>query len=226
LLCPKISEPSAGEGVSISFRQIAEIAGIPADVQSMDARAGGATEAEQAGAELADISGGLTHTNEKTSLYQEDCQRCQRPPAVARRRRRRNSVRTACQNHVRIAREKGKGINGVFGRGSWIRTNDLQYPKLPRYQAALYPDNLGTTSIHAKGSTSKALRPLHQRLNSGWATRSPGAIPYFCAVPAITSSTPFANPPEGMILVDSGSVFSAIRRIRPSARMKIMSSGM
>jgi hypothetical protein len=30
-----------------------------------------------------------------------------------------------------------------FGRGSWIRTNDLQYPKLPRYQAALYPDHLG-----------------------------------------------------------------------------------
>ena len=27
-----------------------------------------------------------------------------------------------------------------IGRGSWIRTNDLQYPKLPRYQAALYPD--------------------------------------------------------------------------------------
>ena len=54
-----------------------------------------------------------------------------------------NSVGTAFQNHVRIAREKGKGINGVFGRGSWIRTNDLQYPKLPRYQAALYPDDLG-----------------------------------------------------------------------------------
>ena len=28
----------------------------------------------------------------------------------------------------------------TIGRGSWIRTNDLQYPKLPRYQAALYPD--------------------------------------------------------------------------------------
>jgi hypothetical protein len=28
----------------------------------------------------------------------------------------------------------------LIGRGSWIRTNDLQYPKLPRYQAALYPD--------------------------------------------------------------------------------------
>jgi hypothetical protein len=35
------------------------------------------------------------------------------------------------------------------GRGSWIRTNDLQYPKLPRYQAALYPDELETMSIHA-----------------------------------------------------------------------------
>ena len=28
----------------------------------------------------------------------------------------------------------------LTGRGSWIRTNDLQYPKLPRYQAALYPE--------------------------------------------------------------------------------------
>src|SRR6266436_6270238 len=27
-----------------------------------------------------------------------------------------------------------------FGDYSWLRTNDLQYPKLPRYQAALYPD--------------------------------------------------------------------------------------
>jgi hypothetical protein len=37
----------------------------------------------------------------------------------------------------------------IFGRGSWIRTNDLQYPKLPRYQAALYPDPWEVTSIHA-----------------------------------------------------------------------------
>jgi hypothetical protein len=36
-----------------------------------------------------------------------------------------------------------KAIHDIFGRGSWIRTNDLQYPKLPRYQAALYPDRLG-----------------------------------------------------------------------------------
>ena len=38
---------------------------------------------------------------------------------------------------------KISGINILLGRGSWIRTNDLQYPKLPRYQAALYPDDLG-----------------------------------------------------------------------------------
>lgn len=31
-------------------------------------------------------------------------------------------------------------LNLGTGRGSWIRTNDLQYPKLPRYQAALYPE--------------------------------------------------------------------------------------
>jgi hypothetical protein len=35
-------------------------------------------------------------------------------------------------------------IRHAIGRGSWIRTNDLQYPKLPRYQAALYPDHLGS----------------------------------------------------------------------------------
>ena len=30
-------------------------------------------------------------------------------------------------------------FKGLTGRGSWIRTNDLQYRKLPRHQAALYP---------------------------------------------------------------------------------------
>src|SRR5712671_535299 len=115
----------------------------------------------------------------------------------------------------------------LFGRGSWIRTNDLQYPKLPRYQAALYPDRLGNDVVtRLRRRQQGGLRSSHLRLNRGWATRSPGAMPYFCAVPAITSSTPFAGPPDEMILVDSGSVFSAILRMRPSARMKIMSSGM
>ena len=44
------------------------------------------------------------------------------------------------------------------GRGSWIRTNDLQYPKLPRYQAALYPDLWNGQSIHAREPRSKALQ--------------------------------------------------------------------
>jgi hypothetical protein len=46
--------------------------------------------------------------------------------------------------------KKRRQVIDFIGRGSWIRTNDLQYPKLPRYQAALYPDPvLGNASIHA-----------------------------------------------------------------------------
>ena len=38
----------------------------------------------------------------------------------------------------------------LIGRGSWIRTNDLQYPKLPRYQAALYPDAASITRLNGR----------------------------------------------------------------------------
>ena len=62
-----------------------------------------------------------------------------------------------------------------------------------------------------------------QRRKIGVATRSPGSMPSFLAVPAATSSTARTCPPEGMILSDSVSVFSAIRRMRPSLWMKIMS---
>src|SRR3954453_9362664 len=56
----------------------------------------------------------------------------------------------------------GNGCRGS-GRGSWIRTNDLQYPKLPRYQAALYPDvrkgqlSRKATSLHGRALRSKAV---------------------------------------------------------------------
>ena len=43
------------------FRQIARAAGIPDDVWNMDSRAGGATEADAAGADFTDIQGALTH---------------------------------------------------------------------------------------------------------------------------------------------------------------------
>lgn len=50
-----------------TFRKIARKAEIPDEVWAMDARAGGATEAEEAGVDIKDISDGLTHTNEETS---------------------------------------------------------------------------------------------------------------------------------------------------------------
>ena len=50
------------------FRQIARAAGIPDDVWNMDSRAGGATEADEAGAALEAIQGALTHTKPSTTV--------------------------------------------------------------------------------------------------------------------------------------------------------------
>ena len=50
------------------FRQIARAAGIPDEVWNMDARAGGATEADKAGAAIEAIQSALTHTKESTTL--------------------------------------------------------------------------------------------------------------------------------------------------------------
>lgn len=50
-----------------TFRRIARAAGIPDTVWSMDARAGGATEAYDAGADLGAIQGALTHDEAKTT---------------------------------------------------------------------------------------------------------------------------------------------------------------
>jgi hypothetical protein len=47
------------------FRQIARTAGIPDTIWSMDSRAGGATEAEEAGADLEAIRDALTHSKEQ-----------------------------------------------------------------------------------------------------------------------------------------------------------------
>lgn len=49
-----------------AFRKIARHAQIPDEVWGMDARAGGATEAEEAGVDIATIGTGLTHTNNVT----------------------------------------------------------------------------------------------------------------------------------------------------------------
>lgn len=50
------------------FRQIARAAGIPDEVWSMDSRAGAATEADEAGADLATISDMLTHAEPRTTV--------------------------------------------------------------------------------------------------------------------------------------------------------------
>src|SRR5262249_49795056 len=49
-------------------RAIARAAGIPDEVWSMDSRAGAATEADEAGADLAAISDMLTHAEPRTTL--------------------------------------------------------------------------------------------------------------------------------------------------------------
>jgi len=50
------------------FRQIARAAGVPDEIWNMDARAGGATEADEAGAALEAIQSALTHNKESTTL--------------------------------------------------------------------------------------------------------------------------------------------------------------
>jgi hypothetical protein len=50
------------------FRQIARAAGIPDEVWNMDSRAGGATEAEEAGVKVENIRDALTHTETRTTV--------------------------------------------------------------------------------------------------------------------------------------------------------------
>lgn len=50
------------------FRRIARVAGIPDEVWSMDSRAGGATEADEAGADFKAISDHLTHADARTTV--------------------------------------------------------------------------------------------------------------------------------------------------------------
>jgi hypothetical protein len=50
------------------FRRIARASGIPDEVWNMDSRAGGATEADEAGAAVDAIQGALTHSKESTTL--------------------------------------------------------------------------------------------------------------------------------------------------------------
>ena len=55
---------------------------------------------------------------------------------------------------------------------------------------------------------------------------SPAAMPSSAERPPASSSTALTGSPAGTGSSDSGTVFASIRAIVPSARMKIMSSGM
>src|SRR6185437_16194240 len=67
---------------------------------------------------------------------------CGRLPDAAARRGPARAALDSAAGSRRTPAPRGNSLKrGRFGRGSWIRTNDLQYPKLPRYQAALYPDH-------------------------------------------------------------------------------------
>jgi hypothetical protein len=56
---------------------------------------------------------------------------------------------------------------GLVGRGSRIRTCDLEYPKLPRYQTALYPARVMGRNTHA----GDALASIHASADSGNVSR-------------------------------------------------------
>lgn len=78
------------------FRQIARAANIPDDVWNMDARAGGATEADEAGADIGLISFGLTHTNvQMTERY------------IRRRSARKTAELAAARKRKRAAEQQG-----------------------------------------------------------------------------------------------------------------------
>jgi len=74
------------------FRQIARVAGIPDEVWSMDGRAGGATETEEAGADLGDIQArphalqAVHHVCLYPTAIDEDCKSGRRLQPLARGR--------------------------------------------------------------------------------------------------------------------------------------------
>jgi hypothetical protein len=59
--------PARARTYSDDYRAIALLAGFPKDLWKMDSRAGGATEADEAGAEFTDIQGALTHKSAATT---------------------------------------------------------------------------------------------------------------------------------------------------------------
>src|SRR6185312_7741352 len=108
---------------------------------------------------------------------------------------------------------------------SWSGQQDLNLrPSAPKADAlpdcAMPRRERGVRYTLHYNPASKAQWPRKM----GEATWSPGAMPSLRDVPPMTSNTARTAPRDGINRVDKGSVFSSIRSIRPSPRMKIMSS--
>jgi hypothetical protein len=88
------------------FREIARAAGIPDTVWSMDSRAGGATEAEEYGADFEAIQDALTHSKKEMSLRYIR-RRSTRIASVAEARSRGRAASERSQNGPSEGRKKG-----------------------------------------------------------------------------------------------------------------------
>ena len=101
------------------FRQIARAAGIPDEVWSMDSRAGGAAEAEEAGAALDAIQGALTHCERGHDAALHPAQRGAKIATVAEARRpeasdRRGRALKGGENNVGTRRQNP--VRTLFGK--------------------------------------------------------------------------------------------------------------
>lgn len=122
--------------------------------------------------------------------------------SAPRRSHRASCVRVPVVRVSQVLRASERGYGGRRrgnGRGSWIRTNDLQYPKLPRYQAALYPDLLGRPR-HYTVAASAARPPERSDLKADPTKTAPEGSPeaaewvYFAPLSATTvPGSPFPD---------------------------------
>ena len=116
------------------FRQIARAAGIPDAVWSMDSRAGGATEAEQAGAEIDAIQGALTHSKKARRCATSGVAR-RRSPMWPRRATGSARPTTAEQRKNRLSKSRenrrGKAMENQRERWSGQQDSNLR-PAVPK----------------------------------------------------------------------------------------------
>jgi site-specific recombinase XerD len=64
----RAGRPYANNAFQEQWRKIANLAGIPKEIRNMDARAGAASEADEAGATLDDVRSTMGHSDAKTTL--------------------------------------------------------------------------------------------------------------------------------------------------------------